>query len=142
MIPYLDSETEARVRRIKTINKWKKPCHTFFLLPLLPNCPSPVQQYAPKMCLIGERIQRLGVGGGAPRISNRGSGRLSDWRLAINCLGSDISISTSTSTLSPLVPPRKIHQYIRHRQIIFFIRISKFIHIKMRTIPRILFRPF
>lgn len=92
-------------------------------------------QDAPKMCLIGERIQRLGVGGGAPRISNRGSGRLSDWRLAINCLGSDISMSTSTSTststLFSLVPPRKIHQYIRHRQIIFFIRISKFIHIKM-----------
>lgn len=89
-------------------------------------------QDAPKMCLIGERIQRLGVGGGAPRISNRGSGRLSDWRLAINCLGSDISISTSTSSMFfSLVPPRKIHQYIRHRQIIFFIRISKFIHIKM-----------
>lgn len=59
---------------------------------------SPMQD-APKMCLIGERIQRLGLGGGAPRISNRGSGRLSDWRLAIKCLGSDISISTSTSTL-------------------------------------------
>lgn len=89
-------------------------------------------QDAPKMCLIGERIQRLGVGGGAPRISNRGSGRLSDWRLAINCLGSDISISISTSSMFfSLVPPRKIHQYIRHCQIIFFIRISKFIHIKM-----------
>lgn len=35
----LHSETEARVRRIKTINKWKKPCHTFFLLPLLPIVP-------------------------------------------------------------------------------------------------------
>lgn len=74
----------------------------FFASSFTANCPSPMQD-APKMCLIGERIQRLGVGGGAPRISNRGSGRLSDWRLAINCLGSDISISTSTSTLPYLL---------------------------------------
>lgn len=136
------------MRRIKTINKWKKPCHTFFLLPFYCQLSLSPMQDAPKMCLIGERIQRLGLGGGAPRISNRGSGRLSDWRLAINCLGSDISISclhlhlhtilASSSSQNPSIhPPLSDNLLHSHLQIYSYQNVNN----PANTFPSLLIDP-